>query len=231
MAIENWNQSEPNYDVGYKKPPTKNRFKKGHSGNPKGRKKGSKNKPKTAPDDGIRSIILDEAYRELNIREGDKTVTIPVAKAVVRSMAVNAAKGNTRAQKLFSEMLSKTETELRSDKQELFETAVEYKLKWEEVIEHNEKHGLPAPNPIPHPDHVIANPRDGTVRFIGPMTDEEKKDWDQWIEKKQQCQSELAECQKLLTDEPNYEFKDQVLSEIAHIEKLLAIIRKVMPDE
>lgn len=90
---------------------------------------------------------------------------------------------------------------------------------------------MPASNPIPHPNHVIANPRDGTVRFIGPITDEEKREWDQWVEKKEQCEAELAECQRLLLNEPNYEFKNQVLDEINHLEKLLTIIRKVMPDE
>ena len=32
------------YRVGYGKPPKRTRFKKGHSGNPKGRKKGSRNR-------------------------------------------------------------------------------------------------------------------------------------------------------------------------------------------
>ena len=81
----------------------------------------------------------------MSIREGDKTVTIPVAKAVIRSMAVNAAKGNTRAQKLFSEMLSRTEAELLNDKQQLFEAAVEYKQQWEKAIEYLTKEtGKPA---------------------------------------------------------------------------------------
>lgn len=230
MTKENSAKSISDYDVGYKKPPLENRFEKGKSGNPKGRKKGSKNTPKSAPDDGIRSIILDEAYRELSIREGDKTVTIPVAKAVVRSMAVNAAKGNTRAQKLFSEMLSRTEAELRNDKQQLFETAVEYKQQWEEAIEYHEKHGLPAPAPLPHPDHVIANPRDGTVRFIGPMTEEEKKQLDVFVQKKIDCQSEILECKRILEDEPDYEYRDQVLDDIAHAERILEIVRKIIPD-
>lgn len=34
---------EPTYEVGYKKPPTSGKFKKGTSGNPRGRRKGSKN--------------------------------------------------------------------------------------------------------------------------------------------------------------------------------------------
>lgn len=34
------------YEVGYAKPPTEHRFRKGASGNPSGRPKGAKNKPK-----------------------------------------------------------------------------------------------------------------------------------------------------------------------------------------
>ncbi|HEY8129410.1 MAG TPA: DUF5681 domain-containing protein [Hyphomicrobium sp.] len=35
--------TSPPYDIGYGKPPVKTRFRKGQSGNPKGRGKGSRN--------------------------------------------------------------------------------------------------------------------------------------------------------------------------------------------
>tara|TARA_R110002126_G_scaffold54316_2_gene147087 strand:- start:2335 stop:2856 length:522 start_codon:yes stop_codon:yes gene_type:complete len=173
---------------------------------------------------------MDEAYRELSIREGDKTVTIPVVKAVIRSMAVNAAKGNTRAQKLFSELLSQTEANLKEEKQQLFEAALEYKQYWEEAFEHHEKHGLPAPTPIPHPDHVIADPREGTVKIIGPMTGEEKKKWALFAEKESEYQNEILECQKILEDEPDDEYRDLILADINRAKRVLEIIRQIIPD-
>jgi len=61
----------------------------------------------------LKDIILDKAYRDIQVREGDRTVCIPMAQAIVRSMAVNAAKGQCRAQRLFSELLATTETSRR----------------------------------------------------------------------------------------------------------------------
>jgi hypothetical protein len=40
---------------------------------------------------------MEEAYRTVRLKEGNGQVTIPMAQAVIRSLAVNAAKGNQRA--------------------------------------------------------------------------------------------------------------------------------------
>ena len=80
------------YEVGYGKPPMETRFKKGQSGNPRGRPKGAKNKRPGLHEERLKDIILDEAYRGIAVREGERMVTIPMAQAIIRSMAVNAAK-------------------------------------------------------------------------------------------------------------------------------------------
>jgi len=43
-------------------------------------------------------------------------------------------------------------------------------------------------------------------------------------------QAELDDLQKLLRDEPDYPYREQVLADIEHHKKLLDIIRKVIPD-
>jgi Family of unknown function (DUF5681) len=93
------------YAVGHGKPPEATRFKPGQSGNPKGRPRGKKNKTDAPPHERLKSIILEEAYRKIKVNDGPSQVTVPMAQAVMRSLAVTAAKGNTRAQKLFSELL------------------------------------------------------------------------------------------------------------------------------
>ena len=102
--------TRPGYDVGYGKPPKDTRFKPGQSGNPKGRPRGSKNKRPGMHEERMKDLILDEAYRDITIREGHRSVTIPMAQAVMRSLAVNAAKGQHRAQRLFSELLASVES-------------------------------------------------------------------------------------------------------------------------
>ena len=87
------------YAVGYGKPPSDARFKPGQSGNPRGRPR-AKSKPTQLPqDERLKVIILEEAYRAIKVKDGDKQVTVPMAQAIVRSLAVTAAKGNTRAQR------------------------------------------------------------------------------------------------------------------------------------
>ena len=101
------------YDVGYGKPPATTRFKAGQSGNPRGRPKGSSNKAKMPAlnEERMKSILLEEAYRTIKVNEGAGQISVPMAQAVIRSLAVNAAKGNQRAQRLFTELLFTTERE------------------------------------------------------------------------------------------------------------------------
>jgi len=80
--------------------------------NPRGRPKGSKNRTKLPGlhEERLKTIILEEAYRTISVNDAKGPVSIPMAQAVIRSLAVNAAKGNQRAQRLFAELLASVET-------------------------------------------------------------------------------------------------------------------------
>ena len=82
------------YDVGYGKPPKATRFQPGTSGNPRGRPRGSRNRsPSAASMQRMQAIVLQEAYRLVTVRDGDRPVDVPLFQAAMRSLAVNAAKG------------------------------------------------------------------------------------------------------------------------------------------
>ena len=95
--------------VGYGHPPEAHRFTPGQSGNPSGRPKGTTSKKLTPPLDPLAKIVLDEAARLIPVRDGDRTVTVSMQQAIIRRLFVDAAKGEPRAQRLFTEMLALSE--------------------------------------------------------------------------------------------------------------------------
>lgn len=189
--------TEPAYEVGYGKPPAKHRFEKGRSGNPRGRPKGSRNKASNPPnlDAGTQpanQMLLEEAYRTVTVREGDKLVELPAIKAVFRAMGVSAMKGNRLAQATMAELVRDIEEEDRKARADHFEVACEYKRGWEEAIERAERGGLPVPQPIPHPDDVIIDVRTSQIRYEGPITKEEKRSWDRLLAFRDDQQDEVS---------------------------------------
>ncbi len=220
------------YTVGYGKPPEETRCQKGQSGNPRGRPKGSRNRSKTPAlnEERMKSILLEEAYRTIRLNEGNTQITIPMAQAVIRSLAVNAAKGNQRAQRLFTELLFTTERENKRVHDEFLDAAISYKVSWEREFERRQRLGTTGPEPLPQPDHVIVDIRTGEVAIKGPATPEEKTKWDWMRERKQEYIKEVEELEQLLIDQPDYPYKKQVIADIEHNTKIINMIRRVMPD-
>ncbi len=172
---------EPGYEIGYAKPPADTRFKAGKSGNPKGRPRGAKNKRPALNDERLKGIILEEAYRNITVRDGHRSVSVPMAQAVVRSMAVNAAKGQHRAQRLFAEMLSSTERQNKALADEWLETAIEYKVEWERELHRRKTLGIThLPPPLPHPDQVKIDMNTGLAHIEGPATKEQVAQVEIW---------------------------------------------------
>ena len=186
--------------VGYRNPPAAHRFRKGQSGNPNGRPR--KKKPQVVLREGTHGaaerlgnqLLLEEAYRPVVLREGDKIIEMPAIQAVFRAMSVSAMKGNRLAQKMVAEMVASVEEEHRKQQQSYFETAATYKMNWEQEIARCRRLGLPEPSPVPHPDDITINYRTGIVRVEGPLSPEDKAKWDGMLARRAEAQQAVTYC-------------------------------------
>jgi Family of unknown function (DUF5681) len=79
------------YDIGYGKPPAKDQFKPGQSGNPAGCRKGQ-----PTPNE----IFMKEAARLVKIKKGDTVETITKFEAIVRRLLQLAMEGDIAAARL-----------------------------------------------------------------------------------------------------------------------------------
>ncbi len=105
MTNERRTPSPGDYEVGYGRPPSHTRFRKGASGNSGGRPRGMTARRAI-------ELALKEAYRPITVREGDKTFTLPAIQAVLRSQVALAAKGSGPAQRAIIERVQAIEREL-----------------------------------------------------------------------------------------------------------------------
>lgn len=88
-------------EVGYGKPPKKHRFQKGQSGNPAGRRKGSRN-ISTMVDEALKSTVI--------INLNGKRKSVSKLEAAFMQQANKAAAGDPKATKLMLDIMSGAQT-------------------------------------------------------------------------------------------------------------------------
>jgi hypothetical protein len=109
------------HEVGYGKPPKRNPFRKGQSGNPGGRPKGGKN---------LKTDLIEELQENITVREGDRTVRISKQRAIVNTLIAKTLKGDARAASALLSMvfrildpegvIANTDDVLSAEEQEIF---------------------------------------------------------------------------------------------------------------
>jgi hypothetical protein len=80
--------SKDTYEIGYRRPPKGGQFKKGQSGNPSGRPKGSKN---------FMTLLDQELDQKITVNENGRKKEISRMQAVVKRMVAESLQGNLRA--------------------------------------------------------------------------------------------------------------------------------------
>jgi hypothetical protein len=173
----------------------------------------------------LRDIVIAEAYRTIKVKDGGRDVSVPMAQAVVRSMAVNAVRGDQRSQKMFTDLLNTTEAKNKKLHDEYSQTMIDYKHSWEEEIERCKLMGVKPPEPVPHPDHIKIDLSTGQVRITGPFTKEEEVTWDKLKKRKA-----IKTYEEDLRDPRNEKYREFIESEIASEKRIIEIISERIPD-
>ena len=81
-------EAVPDYEIGFRRPPVRRRFKPGQTGNPKGRPKGRRK---------VRTVVEEALNQRITIREGDRTRSLPKLDGVVLTMVNKALQGDAKA--------------------------------------------------------------------------------------------------------------------------------------
>jgi hypothetical protein len=97
------------YKVGYGKPPKTKQFKRGKSGNPKGRPKGSLN---------LATDLTTELGEHITVRENGRSRKVSKQRALIKSLMAKALQGDVRATAALLALYARVITEAPEDQNE-----------------------------------------------------------------------------------------------------------------
>ena len=121
------------WKVGPGKPPLEYRFRKGQSGNPAGRPRGTgaPGSRLRGADEPMRQVILDEAYSMITVRQGHSEIEMPMNRAVFRAIGLSALKGVQGAQRRWAEMVQAAETAQKRAQVAIYNVVERDDKRWE----------------------------------------------------------------------------------------------------
>lgn len=217
--------------VGYGRPPKKTQFKKGVSGNRKGR---PRNKATPVVPVGMApataEIILAEARRLISVRENGKTEEMSTVQALVRGLNIDGLKGNRRGQVEALKLVRAAEAADDAAWQKIVGNVMAYKRDCAEEFAACDAMRRKRPEPLPHPDDVYIDHLNRLIVHNGPDDEMQKAHWDKKREWRDDCEEEINGLRKLCLRERGA-VPDHLHQLLAVDKANIDIIDGIYPDE
>lgn len=167
--------------TGYGRPPVSGQFKKGQSGNPKGRPRGARNKAQTEIAKLV-DVVAHEAERE--IPTGSNGEVLSVKQAATRAILFKAVKGSAHAQRHAIQLIKQSE-QAQSDARQEKEMRASSQwdlfghLKNSLTLAHirADTYGLPLPKELCHPDQIRFDMDCSEIVICHPVGQREEGLW------------------------------------------------------
>jgi hypothetical protein len=163
--------------VGFRSPPMKHTFKKGHKGMGGRPPKNKSNPTPTTGSAELDRLIVEEADRLITVKENGKVTKVTCYEAAVRSLRNAAVKGHPASRRDFIRLTQEARQRQADARQALVDEAEHFKSYWTPIFADCARRGVAPPDILPHPDDVQILDGDRVV-FNGPYDPLSKAWWD-----------------------------------------------------
>ena len=160
-----------NYAVGYRKPPKHSRFKKGQSGNPGGRPKGSNTRDpfKLREDSRFTEMAVNQLSEKVVVKTSAGTEELRIDEAAFRLQKRAALSGSPSAQRFIIRLGERTERKTEQKCSQEQKNIEELIAKQHSECERAEAALGTTYSVVPHPDDICFNPDTGGFAILGPL--------------------------------------------------------------
>ena len=220
---------EPPEPVGYKRPPKEHRFRKGSSGNPRGRPRKLRKPPPILTLGRITAeIILNESTRMMQVRDNGKLEEMPALQAMVRSLHIRALNGDRRAAAESIKLAKAAEETIDREWMKIADDLIATRLNWDEALREAKAGGDRILEPVPHPYDMALDHQNMRLIFNGPKSQAEKTRWDGVLRRRA---DHVQEIEDILSGCPNRHVPDGLRDTLSSLVALIDQVDGLFPDE